>query len=493
MILSATREGVKQQVDVNEAIEVIDELVLAAEGRHLESPEKIVIKAAWLDVDYKEIKENTPYDLGLLQRRVAPKLWVLLTGILGKGEKVTKKRLRSILERKIALPSDSFGDTSNQLEIPISRLPKLRQSAQKVMGGQPPDTSSFYGRTEELKKLKQAVIKQRCVVLTGAIGIGKSALAAKLVEILKSSPEFGFDCVIWKSVAYAPLIQDLVTELIELTNVLEAKSNLPEYTQAKISVLLEHLRRQRCLLVLDAVEAISPGNNSNLPSQQRMEYEIFFRRLTEEQHQSCLLLTSQVQLEELTLLESAKRPIQFIKLVGLELEDAMQLLQSKGLTDIDKCEKLIQTYRGNPSELEAVAKRIQHFFGGNTQKFVERQTTFVSPQLQTLLNQLFEHSKLLSKLQRQVMIYLAQSNSEKVNFVSFTQLIEDLSREQKTPVSTSELMAALESLEARSLIETAETPDTKEISFSLQPTVKKYISTDPLGLVQKSNTAVKPA
>ena len=224
-----------------------------------------------------------------------------------------------------------------------------------------------------------------------------------------------------------------------------------------------------------------------------MEYEIFFRRLTEEQHQSCLLLTSQVQPEELTLLESAKRPIQFIKLVGLELEDAMQLLQSKGLTDIDKCEKLIQTYRGNPSELEAVAKRIQHFFGGNAQKFVERQTTFVSPQLQTLLNQLFEHSKLLSKLQRQVMIYLAQSNSEKGNFVSFTQLIEDLSLQQKTPVSTSELMAALESLEARSLIETAETPDTKEISFSLQPTVKKYISTDPLGLVQKSNTAVKPA
>lgn len=465
-----------------EAFKVIDELVFVKAGRHLDQAEKIIIEAAWLDKDYKEVAEKSPYTVDRLQRDVGRKLWILLTGILGNGEKVTKKRLRAILERRTPTPNDdSLSDVSKSNTSP------------HIVGGQPPEISSFYGRTAELTTLKKIIVKQRCVALIGVAGIGKSALAAKLIKDISAEPESRFDCVIWKSVAYAPLVEDLVTELIKLIISGETESGLPEYTQAKISVLVEHLRSHRCLVVLDAVEAIERGNNFNLSSKQRAEYEVFFRRLVEEQHQSCLFLTSQMPLDELAFLESAKRPVQSIKIEGLKLNDARQLLHSKGLTDPDSCQKLIQTYRGNPSELESVAQRIHHFFGGSSKKFVERQTTFVSPNLKAMLNRVFENSKLLSELQRQILIYLAESISQNSAPVSFTELLENLRIHKEVSVSTSEMIAALEGLEAQSLIESSGNSVAKEIGFSLRPAVKKYILTDPLGLVRKNSTTIKSA
>ena len=61
--------------------------------------------------------------------------------------------------------------------------------------------SSFYGRVQELSRLKELAIKQRCILLVGAAGIGKSTLAAKLLEELSLESQPRFDCLIWKSVA----------------------------------------------------------------------------------------------------------------------------------------------------------------------------------------------------------------------------------------------------------------------------------------------------
>lgn len=63
--------------------------------------------------------------------------------------------------------------------------------------GEAIDVSVFYGRTEELTKLKQWIIQERCrlVVMLGMGGIGKTALSVKLAE--KISGEFEY--VIWRS------------------------------------------------------------------------------------------------------------------------------------------------------------------------------------------------------------------------------------------------------------------------------------------------------
>ncbi|MBD2249447.1 NB-ARC domain-containing protein [Nostoc sp. FACHB-888] len=328
------------------------------------------------------------------------------------------------------------------------------------------------------------VIEQRCVSLIGVPGIGKSALAAKLLTELSIESQPKFDCFIWKSVSYAPLLQDLIADLIELTQPVEPEPGLPKYTQAMLTVLIKQLQSQRYFIVLDECEALFQTNNL----EDRLEYKLFFRRLVEEQHKSCLFLTSRVWPNEFDVLIEADRPIQYLKLEGLDPDAAMQFLSALGLCNEEKrCSQLIQTYRGNPLELKAVSNRIHHFFASSTEKFFQDPTTLVSSRFQEMLNKVFGQG--LSKIQRQIMIYLADKIVLNFQYISFNKLLMDLNQTHKISISTSELITALEGLEKNSLIESSKDPTTKEISFTLQPVIKKYITTDPLGLVHTSDAS----
>ncbi|WP_193199748.1 NB-ARC domain-containing protein [Nostoc sp. MG11] len=464
-----------ETITFEEALIAVNDLVFAKLARHLSEAEIIVMKGAWNNREFVEIAENSPYSVNYLQRRLAPQLWDLLSEIIGDGQRVGKRKLRFFLEQVAKkYPAQS---TSNGEQVPFDT------GFMQNIKGQPPNVSTFYGRTQELAHLKELIVKQRCISLVGVAGIGKSALAAKLLAELSIESQPRFDCLIWKSVSHAPRVQDLVADLIELIDPLEPSSNLPEYTQAMISVLVKQLQSRRYLLVLDETDALFQRNKL----EQRLEYKILFRRLVEEQHQSCLLLTNRIFPEEFSTLIKAKRPIEYLRIEGLDSEAAMQLLLAKGLTNKEKCQKLIHTYCGNPLELETVVEKIHHYFASSTEKFFKKYTTFISSEFQAMLDEMF--GEILSETQRQIMIYLAEKIAFNLKPVSFEQLLSDISQRQKTPVSTSEVIKALEQLERQSLIESSKDLVTKEISFTLQPVIKKYITTDPMGLVHTSDTS----
>ncbi|MBH8575211.1 NACHT domain-containing protein [Nostocaceae cyanobacterium CENA369] len=463
-------------ITFEEALIVIDNLVFAKIGRHLSEAEITVLKGAWNDCDYEEIAQNSPYSLNYLQRRLAPQLWDVLSATIGDGERVYKKNLRDFLEK---VTSDKY----HTLPLSIRNQTLPTNGFIQFVGGQLPDISSFYGRTQELAYLKELVTKQRCISLIGVPGVGKSALAAKLVAELNVESQPRFDCLIWKSVSHAPLVQELVAELIELLHPLDPSFSLPDYTQPRITVFIKQLQSRRCLLILDEFDTLFQKNNF----EQRLEYRTFFRRLVEEQHQSCLLLTGRVFPNEFDSLIRAKRPIQYLKIKGLDADAAMQILAAQGLTDPQKCQDLIKTYSGNPLELETIGERINYFFAGSTEIFFNNETTFVSSELEAMLDRMF--SQVLSEVQQQIMIYLADQIALNSQFVSFAQLLDDMNNKQKISVSTSELIKALEFLEKYSLIESMKDPTTKEISFTLQPVIKKYIKTDPQGLVHGADAS----
>ncbi|MCF2151969.1 NB-ARC domain-containing protein [Desmonostoc muscorum LEGE 12446] len=458
----------------DKALVIVNDLVFAKRGRYLNEPEITVIKGAWNNRDYEEIAEKSRFSVNYLQRGVATRLFDILTKTIGNGEKVSKKNLRNFLEQLAEEYDAQFG---SQTEQSLSY-----QNLGQVIGGQPPDITNFYGRTSELELLKELITKQRCIALVGVAGIGKTTLAAKLIAELGVEVKPTFDCLIWKSVAHAPLLHDLVADLLELLNPAEPKSNCPECTQAMITVLLKQLQARRYLIVLDEFEALFQTNNLA----QRLDYRLFIRRLVEEQHQSCLLLTSRVLLHELNDLIAAKRPIQFFKIEGLDADAAMHFLSSKGLTNNEKCHRLIKTYRGNPSELEALVERINHFFAGSTEKFLENETTLVSSKIEAMLNHVF--SQILTEIERIILIHIAEEIVSISQPLGFTTLLNNLKEKKKIFVSTLELIKALEKLERQSLIESTKDPVTKEISFSLQPVIRKYIMTDPQGLVHVCDT-----
>ncbi|MBD6621125.1 ATP-binding protein [Komarekiella sp. 'clone 1'] len=465
------------RVTFNQALLVVNDLVYAKRGKYLSDVEITVLKGAWNDDDYEEMADNSPYSLNYLQRRIAPPLWDLLSETLGNNERITKKKLRPCLEQVTKKYHAECASIPEQQILPSREIAYIWED-------QLPSTSSFYGRIEELSYLKELVVKNRCISLIGSPGIGKTALAAKLVaELSKESPS-RFNCLVWKSVAHAPLLQDLIVDLIELTSNSEPELKLPKYTQALISVLINQLQSQRCLVILDESEDLFQISNS----EQASEYKVFFRRLIEEQHQSCFLLTSRIWPSEFDVFIEADRPIQYLRLEGLDTEAAMQFLSEQGLTGQKKCcEELIETYRGNPAEMKAVVNRIHHFFASSTEVFFENKTTFVSNRFKEMLNNMF--GQVLSDFQQQIMIYIAEKETLNLTSISFNNLLSGLRQKCKSSISVSDLVTALEMLEKQSLVESSKDPVTKEISFTLQPVIKKYILTDPQGLVHTSNAS----
>ncbi|MBD2247354.1 NB-ARC domain-containing protein [Nostoc sp. FACHB-888] len=460
-----------QVLDVKRVLAVLEEQVFQSTGRYLTEVEKVLIKGVWDSKDYKEMASDSGYNAYYLQQKVAPPLWSMLSVIIGDGVKVTKISLKSIL-LKLA--------KSDYLKEEASRLDNDSFVGNIRIYGELPNIKSFYGRKDEINYFKKQItlFKERCIVFTGVGGIGKTLLASKLVEeIIFDSLSSIYECIIWKKINHSLSIDELVIDLNKIFEVdIEASEN--SFIDS-ISLLSKHLHLRRCLLVIDGFEKLLLADDFG----KRLQYEKFLLKLTEGKHESCIIITSQLPLKEFASV-TTKLPIRSFKLEGLDANAGMQILQEKGLSG-QECKRLIENYSGNPSSLEALADRINRFFEGSVKAFFRYQTTMIDPQLETMLHQQFGQVGLLSNLQRQIMIYLAEEMSENSTPIQFSKLIDNLKERVDFKLSVFELITAIEVLEQRSLIEIAGKSNKREASYSLQASIKKYILVDPLGLVNK--------
>lgn len=340
-----------------------------------------------------------------------------------------------------------------------SPLPPISDTPDRDWG-EAPDTSVFYGRTEELATLKQWIIKDECrlVVLWGLPGIGKSFLARYLAEQIQDE----FKTIVWRSLRNTPPLLDLLADLLKILPH-SSEQDQPKNADEGISRLIEYLRQQRCLLILDGVETILRsgygGYNKGYEG-----YGIFLRRIAGEQHQSCLIISSQEKPGEISRLETMYRQVRSLQVEGLTSEAAKQILQEKRLTGEQSWDDLIELYRGNPLALKLVTVTIEDIFNKDVAKFIKLGTTVLSPDYRELLDDQF---KRLSDLEKEVVQSLANQNKP-LSFESLRSNITDT-------LSASELIEALAFLGGRSLIEKFPNKDTNEIVFSLQPVVKKYV------------------
>lgn len=357
------------------------------------------------------------------------------------------------------------------------------------------DVSIFYGRTEQRKTLKQWIVHEKCRVvgLVGTGGIGKTALSVKVVEEIMDEFKDEFKYVIWRSLYDALPIKKFLVNLIEfLVKQKEIKSSedleflakqkeieLLEYLEEKdlyelVSQLIMYLHQSRCLLILDDVETVIHNNNT-LAWRYNKGYDgygILLKRLGEEKHQSCLLVSSLEKPQEIALLESPTGLVRSWKLEGLEDGAAKQILKDKGLPGEAKCEKLIKTYQGNPLALKLLASMINLAFNNDVSKFLEYDSPVICDMFRELLDWQFQK---LSSLQKEVMYYLSNQNTP----VSFQDLWNGIHNSLKdTQISLNNpqsLIAAVESLEWRSLIEKIKDGRSQGY-FTLGPVIKKYTS-----------------
>lgn len=453
-------------IDIELVIQILGERVLQVTGKELTEAEKVVIRGAWDGKDYGEIADTSGRGLYYLQQKVGPPLWTMLSTVVGNGVKVKKTNLKDIL-LKLAKK-----DYLKRLEITCPDNNSL--VGKTKIFGELPKIEYFYGRDEEINSLKNQIrlFKQRCIAISGVGGIGKSLLTVKIVEeILFENSDF-YDYVIWKKVERSSNINDVVTELIKFFDFGGDENSF----RIKLSLLYKQLSSSRCLLILDGFENLLQSKLL----ESRIEFDDFFDAITREQHLSCTIITSQVPLKEFAY-TTINLPILHLKLEGLEHGAAIKMLHEKGLKG-EECKELIEIYRGNPSELEAVINKINRYFGGSIEKFFEYKTTVMGSRFQLMLHFQFGNPGFLSQLQRQTLIYLAEQLVSDPTPIPFSLLIKHL-KDELGEVSVSKIMIEIEILEQRSLVETSNELSKQEISYSLQPVVKKYILIDPLGLV----------
>lgn len=313
--------------------------------------------------------------------------------------------------------------------------------------GEAIDVSRFYGRESELAILQQQVVhdRDRCILLLGLGGIGKTALATKLAKTVQ--PDFEY--VIWRSLRNAPPLETLLADLVSF---LSAQQD----SRADVGRLIHWLRSHRCLVVLDNVETLfQVGHRAG---QYRTGYEGYghlFRSLAESQHQSCILLTSREKPAEFALLEGDPS-VQVVPVKG-STQVAQALIHDRKLVGTtDQKLQLAKQYGGNPGAIKIAAGSIQELFDGNLEHFFNQEQFFFHD-LRQLLEQHFDR---LSGLEQSIMYWLAINRE----WVTLAELAEDILPD----VAPAQLLEAIKSLKWRNLIER------QHNCYTQQPVVMEY-------------------
>ena len=328
-----------------------------------------------------------------------------------------------------------------------------------------PQVPFFYGRKWEMATLKQWLGDRQCrlVAITGMVGIGKTALTAKVVEEVREE----FDSLIWRNLRQAPPFEQLIAELIQSLQPNESLE-LSEDIYSNIAKLISHLQNNRCLIVFDDWQIIfSEIGETGYVAKEYQGYSELLKQIAEAPHQSCLLLNGTEPPTEITLHEG--NSVHALKLEGLG-KDAQEIFKARGLSGHQYWRQLIEIYRGNPQELKLVANTIKDIFGGNVAEFFGQQTylgVIVHENSQEYLDETF---KRLSPLEQNIMYGLAFEGKP----IERGQLQERF----QGKVYGSEITKALASLSRRSLIEV--TVDSGKQYFSLQPVVMKHIAREYL-------------
>ena len=336
--------------------------------------------------------------------------------------------------------------------------------------GDAPAVTCFYGRTNEQAMLNQWIVQERChlVALLGMGGIGKTALAAKMAQLHHSEFEF----VIWRNLRNAPPLTDLLSELLLFLSASQ-RINVPTTLDGKLLQLLKVLRAHRCLLIFDGLESIlQDGSETTHTRDYRAggyragyeDYEQLFTCISETSHQSCLVLTSREMPKELSILEGEALPVRCLRLKGVDWTEGQQIVQTKtALTgSAGEWAAFVERYAGNPLVLKMVASIVRDLFGGSISDFFKllQNRSFLVKEVRELLE---EHVYRLSKLEQDLLYWLAINDRPIA--------IEELQEGVAYPLSTSELMQTIATLQRHSLIEITIEPTTHTAHSSL---VLKY-------------------
>ena len=357
-----------------------------------------------------------------------------------------------------AISSPAYGVRAPQ---PAQRVQAaVPYAQQRIDWGEAFDVTTFYGRKAELAQLKDWVLKDRCrlIALLGIGGMGKSTLAITLMHQVAVQ----FDAVVFRSLRDAPICEDLIADLLQVISPVPM-TELPASLERRITLLLEQLRTQHCLIVLDNLETLlQAGARGDYYRAGYEGYGRFLQRIGESVHQSSFILTSREKPLEMGPMEGSRALVRAHYLVGLDDEAASQLLQEKDLIGDEAARsQLIRVCSGNPLVLKLIAETIRELFDSEIGQFLAEKELLI----RGVRSLLIQHYERLTPLQHTIFTWFAIAR-EPLS-------LDELSALLATPVPRIQLREAVHDLRRRSLLEYGHTHS----AFTLQSVVMEFIVT----------------
>src|SRR3989442_7768432 len=133
---------------------------------------------------------------------------------------------------------------------------------------------------------------------------GKSALAVSLMHRVAAH----FEVVLWRSLRDAPACEALLDDCLQVLAP-QPLREVPTSLERRLGLLLESLREEHVLLVLDNLETLlEEGQGTGRMRAGYEDYGRLLRQVAQTEHQSCLLLTSREQTRDLVGLDCGRMP-----------------------------------------------------------------------------------------------------------------------------------------------------------------------------------------
>ena len=429
-----------------DVVQWADNLIFDRTGANLTALQEAILTGVWQRQKYPQIAKEFNCSQSHVKKEAA-KLWEKLGEEL--GEDLNKFNFRSKLEKRDRVSQVSHSGDCLLQAIDINICNQFIKNIKNTQTRSPfppdspqnkahtriidlteaPELPYFYDRTSELSTLKQWILQAhtRLITIYGLSGIGKSAIALKLIEQIQTE----FDYIIWLSLTNTPTLSTLQTEL---------KQFFGRSPQPPLPTIIDYFRSSRCLVILDDVQNIF--KSSQLAGQYLAGYEDygkFFKQIATSSHQSCLILLSWEKPKEIANLEAENLSTRSLHLKGLG-EQAAEIFQQKGLVDEEKWSDLIALYQGHPSWLNIIAATIRELFDGSVSLFLADGKDLFLGDLETILE---AHLERLSESEKKVGYWLATQNEA----VDISQQPAD------SELSKSEFWQAIQSLARRGLVE----------------------------------------
>jgi WD40 repeat protein len=228
----------------------------------------------------------------------------------------------------------------------------------------------FFGRDAEQKRLDAWGREEacRCIVITGAAGMGKSSLAAHHIRNVAGQ----WDFVLWLEMRESPQPALVFEELSQfLSDGREPPVKESDLRKSRERIL-DLLTTRRALIAFDNLESVMNLVSGTWLAGQE-ELGLLIDGVTSRRHRSLLILTSQQIPSGLTVGDSF--PVRHLPLKkGLELEASKMLMESanvliKGTSE--SWNRTISHYAGNPRALEIVARGVHHNVNDSLEDLVE--------------------------------------------------------------------------------------------------------------------------